>query len=220
MNKIISALTPIEEVTKSISANAASASAIIPFIRMLEKSLEKHHADSGVHTMKQEMLKSLKQRYACAESNEIPTFSTALDPRFKDKCFSQVGTAEKVRSNLKHKVAELKSRETEQPPSEFEASIKGLEEPASKRQKTALLQCFSEILQEAGASIDNSGNEVDIFFSEPLIEFHGGELSLNWWATNKFRFPVLAKLARRYVLKCTPHLCSLRETFFCCRRHI
>ena len=198
VNKIISALTPIEEVTKSISTNAGSASAIIPFIRMLE-SLEKHHADSGVHTMKQEMLKSLKQRYACAESNEILTFSTALDPRFKDKCFSQVGTAEKVRSSLKHKVAELKSRETEQPSSESEILIEGQEEPASKQQKTALLQCFSEILQEAVASIDNSGNEVDIYFSEPLIEFHGGELSLNWWATNKFRFPVLAKLARRYL---------------------
>ena len=69
---------------------------------MLEKSLEKHYADSGVHTMKQEMLKSLKQRYTCTESNEILTFSTAaLDSRFKDKCFTQVGTAEKVRSILK-----------------------------------------------------------------------------------------------------------------------
>ena len=64
VNKIMSPSTPIEEVTKSISVNAASASAIIPFIRMLEKSLEKHHADSGVHTMKQKMLTSLKQRYA------------------------------------------------------------------------------------------------------------------------------------------------------------
>ena len=41
VNKIMSPSTPIEEVTKSISVNAASASAIIPFIRMLEKSLEK-----------------------------------------------------------------------------------------------------------------------------------------------------------------------------------
>ena len=40
VNKITSVLTPIEEVTKSIPANAASVSAIIPFIRMLEKSLE------------------------------------------------------------------------------------------------------------------------------------------------------------------------------------
>ena len=46
VNKIISALSPVEEITKSISAKAASVSAIIPFIRMLEKSLEKHHDDT------------------------------------------------------------------------------------------------------------------------------------------------------------------------------
>ena len=56
-------------------------------------------------------------------------------------------------------------------------------------------QCFSEILQEAGASVDHSGNEEDIYLSEPLIEFHGGEHSLTWWAINK----LLAKLARRYL---------------------
>ena len=197
VNKIISTLTPIEEITKSISTNAASVSAIIPFIRMLEKSLEKHHDDRGVQTMKQEMLKSLKQRYACAESNEILTISTALDPRFKDKCFRQLDTVEEVKSRLKDKVTELKSSETEQPPSV--ASTEGREEPTSKRQKTTLLQCFSEILQETGALVDDSGNEVDIYLSEPLIEFHGGEHSLNWWATNKLRFPILAKLARRYL---------------------
>lgn len=52
VNKI-SALTPVEEITKSISANAASVSVIILFIQMLEKSLEKHHDDRGVQTMKQ-----------------------------------------------------------------------------------------------------------------------------------------------------------------------
>ena len=84
VNKIIAALTPVEEITKSISAKAASASAIIPFIRMLERSLKKHHDESGVQTMKQDMLVSLKQWYAGAECNEILTISTALDPRFKD----------------------------------------------------------------------------------------------------------------------------------------
>ena len=46
-NKIVAALSPVEEITKSISANAASVSAIIPFIRMLHRSLEKHHNDIG-----------------------------------------------------------------------------------------------------------------------------------------------------------------------------
>ena len=40
---------------------------------------------------------------------------------------------------------------------------------------------------------------MDIYFSEALIEFHGGEHSLNWWATNRLRFPILAKLSRRYL---------------------
>jgi len=66
------------------------------------------------------------------------------------------------------------------------------------RHKTALLECFSEILQEAGASVDDSGNEVDIYLSEPLIEFHGGDHTLEWWATNKLQFPILAKLSRKY----------------------
>ena len=58
VSKIISALNPVEEITKSISAKAASVSAIIPFIWMLlEKSLEKQHDDRGVQTMKKDMLK-------------------------------------------------------------------------------------------------------------------------------------------------------------------
>ena len=71
---VVAALSPVEEITKSVSANASSVSAIIPFICMLQRSLEKHHDDSGVQTMKYEMLKSLKQRYADAECNEILTY--------------------------------------------------------------------------------------------------------------------------------------------------
>ena len=55
-----------------MSTNAASVSGIIPFVRMLEKSLEKQHEshnDRDVQTMKH-MLKLLKQWYANAESND------------------------------------------------------------------------------------------------------------------------------------------------------
>ena len=153
---------------------------------MLEKSLEKQHEshdDRDVQTMKQEMLKSLKQQYTSAKSNELLTISIALDPRFKDKCFRQLDTTGEVKFSLKDKVAELKSNETEQPPSDI--STEGREEAVSKCRKIPPLKCFSEILQEARTSLDDSGNEVDIYFSKPLIEFHGGEHSLNWWATNK-----------------------------------
>ena len=67
----------------------------------------------------------------------------------------------------------------------FDMSTEDRETPASKHQKTTLLECFSEILQEAGASVDDSGNEVEIYLSGPCIEFHGGDHVLKWWSTNK-----------------------------------
>ena len=61
--KIVAALSPVEELTKSISADCASVSVIIPFVTMLSKTLQKHHNDSGVRTMKNEMLCSLNRRF-------------------------------------------------------------------------------------------------------------------------------------------------------------
>ena len=42
-----------------------------------------------------------------------------------------------------------------------------------------------EILKEAGASVDDLGNEVDRYITESLIEFYGDKRCLNWCATNK-----------------------------------
>ena len=45
--KIISALKPVEEITKIISTSSACISAIIPLIKILEKALNKHEDDAG-----------------------------------------------------------------------------------------------------------------------------------------------------------------------------
>ena len=49
--KIVAALLPIDELTNSVSADSASVSVIIPFVKMLIKTLEKHHNDSGVKSV-------------------------------------------------------------------------------------------------------------------------------------------------------------------------
>ena len=43
--KVISVLGPIDEITNSISATATSVSVVIPFLRMLTKTLEKQDND-------------------------------------------------------------------------------------------------------------------------------------------------------------------------------
>ena len=81
ISKIIKVLTPVGEITQSISSEVSSASVIIPFIRPLRRYLENHDDnDRCVRTMKQEMLASLKRRYRAVESHESLVLATPLDP--------------------------------------------------------------------------------------------------------------------------------------------
>ena len=78
--KVVAALSPIEEVTKSISADAASISVVLPFVRILSKTFGEYHDDHGVRTMKREMNASLERRFSDAEGNENLLIATILDP--------------------------------------------------------------------------------------------------------------------------------------------
>ena len=83
MRKIITTLEPLEEITKMLSTDAASISVLIPLVKILQKALNKHHDDSGIRTMKTEMLTSLERRFDDIEESKLLLISTCLDPRFK-----------------------------------------------------------------------------------------------------------------------------------------
>ena len=91
-----------------------------------------------------------------------------------------------------------------------------LVEPPPKHPPTALLECFSEILEKAGASVHkNSVNEVTLYLTEPLLEFHKGSEYLTWWgANNQNCFPSLANLGTEVSL-CPTYICPFREVIFC-----
>ena len=60
IKKCVDILSPIEEVTRLISARLASISIVIPYVRVLIRTLEKNDEDSGVRTMKGQILHSLR----------------------------------------------------------------------------------------------------------------------------------------------------------------
>ena len=72
----------------SISAELALISIVIPYIRILTRTLEKNENNSGIRTMKGELLKSLKSHFAEIEERKELCLATLLEPRFKDKFFS------------------------------------------------------------------------------------------------------------------------------------
>ena len=195
INKVITVLTPVEEITQSISSDASSASVIIPFIRALRKHLEDHdEADRGVRTMKEQMLTSLNRRYRNIETNEAVALATLLDPCFKDRCFSSSGDCARAKDILCEKVEEL---------SGFCNEI--TREPVPKRPKTNVVQYLSEILDEgegrAEADTDTSydtASTVDRYLADPLVPFQTGA-SYKWWNENKACFPALTQLAKQYL---------------------
>ena len=119
IGKVIAVLNPIEEITKSVSTDAAPVSLIIPFTRALRRTLEIHDNDRGVRTMKGDMLTSLNRRYIDVESNSPLVLATLLDPRFKDKFFSGTQKQDFAKELLDQKVAEfthsVESREPREP---------------------------------------------------------------------------------------------------------
>ena len=81
-------LEPVEEITQVISKETAMLSMIIPFVQVLLRTWEREEDDRGIRTMKLEMIKSLKSRFAGIEDNKLLCLATLLDPRFKDNFLS------------------------------------------------------------------------------------------------------------------------------------
>ena len=166
--KIVAALSPIEELTKSISAHCASVSLVIPFIKMLSKTLQKHHNDSGVRTMKSEMLCSLNRRFCDIGDNQHLVLASLLDPCFKNRFFDSLEQQARAKEMMLEEVRKLTGR----PVIEVQESESGDDsdechetEPASKRinrrtEATELWKSFEEILEESGSLVDSGPTSV------------------------------------------------------------
>ncbi|XP_003389647.1 PREDICTED: zinc finger BED domain-containing protein 4-like [Amphimedon queenslandica] len=191
IDKIITVLKPVDDITKSISSEKASVSIIIPYIRALRKTWEKSGDDRGVQTMKKELLDSLNRRFCDIESNETLVVATLLDPCFKDKFFTSITEKEAAKELL---ITKITNNSHDQ---DIEESI----EPPNKLPRTTVMQCFDEILEESSARLSSSlcyTTIVEQYLAEPNIDYHAGN-AYQWWAENKCRFPRLSELALQYL---------------------
>ena len=205
--KIVAAFSPVEELTKSVSADCASVSVIIPFVKMLSKTLQKHHNDSGVKTMKNEMFRSLNRRFCDIGDNQHLVLASLLDQHFKNRFFDGAEQQAKAKEMMLEEVRKLSERSVIEVQN-FESGDESHEtEPASKRinrrtAPTELCKSFEEILEESGSLVDSgsksNASSVEQYLSEPLIEFHRSNC-YDWWRDNKARFPQLARLAQQYL---------------------
>lgn len=132
---------------------------------------------------------------------ECLVLATMLDPSFKDRFLSNAVDRRNAKELLQSKVEEMVSTSTAT--TAAEAAEPG--EPPEKRQKTEIMKCFDEIIEEAAqeegthaSSYDSTNSMVDLYLAEPLLPYHSGN-AYTWWAENQPRFKPLSNLALRYL---------------------
>ena len=206
--KVINILTPIEEITRNVSAEAASISQVIPLVRALTKVLGKEVEDTGVRSMKNKMLDSLRSRFNDIEEKDFLVIATLLDPRYKDKFFSSGLSRQYGKTLLVDEYLHTKEEIEVSEPAAIRVGVVSEEEEGSSK----LWGCLSEILQESNQFVSTerifseedievtqaSAPEVDQYLTAPLLDFKKGN-PFKWWQDNYHYYPILAKVARRYL---------------------
>ena len=86
----------------------------------------------------------MKRRYEFVESDEAIALSTLLDPRFKDKFFTDSFARSEAQKMLNEKMDELRESGQSAAPTD------STEEPPAKKPPSDLWKSFSEIVEEAG----------------------------------------------------------------------
>jgi len=198
LKKCIDVLSPIEEITNSISANLASISIIIPYVRILIKTLEKHADDGGIRAMKAELLHSIKSRFSGIEENKILSVATILDPRFKEKFFSGNIIKATIREMLLDEMSRFTNISNATPDNDSEVEEPGGSKRLCPLKSSVLLDVFSEIVADNSEDQPVTTGELDRYLSIPIIDFKSGDPYF-WWSQHHKEFPVLSKLACRHL---------------------
>ncbi|XP_023805814.1 zinc finger BED domain-containing protein 4-like [Oryzias latipes] len=198
---MISLLAPFEELTQQISSSTASAADVIPSIRALTRLLEKTaETDHGVKTSKATLLEAVQKTFRDIECERLYSIATILDPRYKDRYFSDA-----VKPQIRGLLSNVLATGLEQQDGEASLAASGSGPPEKVPRTGSLHAMYAELLggdQECGSSENTSSAslQLNFYLSEPVIAQSGQPLV--YWQNNKSRFPTLAQAARTYL--CAP----------------
>ncbi|XP_058614380.1 uncharacterized protein LOC131528929 [Onychostoma macrolepis] len=117
MGKMVNVWAPFEEMmTRQVSSSDALASDVIPAVTVLQRLLLKQmDEDHGIKTMKSTSLDALQRRFFNMERNPLYCIASLLDPRYKDRFFSDTDTARQAQEMLILELQKMFVRETATP---------------------------------------------------------------------------------------------------------
>ncbi|KAM4676054.1 zinc finger BED domain-containing protein 4 [Discoglossus pictus] len=205
MQSVCHALKPFEAAKREMSMHMATLSQVIPMIHILNRKIEMLFEETmGIDTM----LKSLKEAMVCRLSSTLHDpryiFATLLDPRYKASLFSDEESEEykqglirelEILTSTSDDTTVLNGCNKSSPPNNEEGNIWSL--MANLKKSKLLKQKLPEDI-------------VFAYLEEDVLEHNCDPLT--YWNLKKSSWPVLSKLAVRF-LGCPPSIIPSEKLF-------
>lgn len=216
MQSLNKALKPVSEFTDILSGeNYVTASSLLPVLRLIkEDTLAPSDDDSQLTAnLKAGIMSILDEKYKALPeaSQQLMRKTTFLDPRYKGDYDSNVEEIKKMIEEeaviLGRKAQSVHSMREEGEQNE-EADI--VVDPQPKRKKTlaSLLKRKADTVTVNLTIPEMVVSEISTYAQESPI--HAEQDSLAWWKENQSRFPLLAKVAKKYLCVCATSCASER----------
>ncbi|KAI7792535.1 putative zinc finger BED domain-containing protein 4-like [Triplophysa rosa] len=218
LEKTITVLAPFEELTREVSSSFAFASDVIPSVIVLKRILTRQtETDEGIKSMKGTLLEAVNRRFRDVESEPLYSLATLLDPRYKDRYFTNEEISRHTKDALMSLTQASKMEEVlgrtisdASQPADGTSSELAASEPAKKTSrveaasKNRLGNIFNEILEESTvecvppqSTTTNARIEIQTYLIEPTIQ--RSDSPLLYWKVNKPRLPCLAATATKFL---------------------
>ncbi|XP_051997764.1 E3 SUMO-protein ligase ZBED1-like [Xyrauchen texanus] len=200
LESVNAALKPAAEFTDLLSGESyVTVSSVKPVLKLLTEDMLKPSSEDTTLTsdIKHKMCGVLHGKYEPAALQKLLAKACCLDPRYRGDHINDTET----KSALIEEMVGVEDEETAARASEVGDAGKAVVPPAAK--KKTLGDLLKSRTTSASAPIPKrarADNELTRYLHEECIDSNANPLS--WWRDNQSRFPLLSKVARKYMCIC------------------
>ena len=187
-------LQMFEFVTDEIQTNDVSISRVYPCINYLRKGLENLGPFKYTTKLRVDLLESLNRRFLNIEDNEVFVFSTILDPSFGLKSFDndmKVKVKSKITCTLKLEFLKQQAKLNSKNPEDIQCL--NVHKKIAERDDNYIFYGETENADDN----DDIERQIDDYFR--TIKSSSFDCPLKFWKSNQYKFPLLAKLAKKFL---------------------
>ena len=177
----------------------------MPLIDLLNNTILKDDDDDTelTRTIKATIKNNLYTRYIDEEIVQLLEVSSVLDPRFKVKYITEARQAEVKSIILTQGIIPESTHQLQEPVSSSAATPQGLQPALKKRINLGSFFKDNEQNQSEEQALSKTPEEkitteLEKYLSIPMLDAE--EEPLPWWKENEKTFPMLARMAHKYLL--------------------